>query len=88
MSLEQYEWKNQETPDENKRMIEKIKTRIYSPLMAEFSVELQRLTNPDHLVKDFIGLLKVKISSKFYETSYLYLFDRLLYLRNQSPKAT
>lgn len=56
--------------------------------MAEFSVELQRLTNPDHLVKDFIGLLKVKISSKFYETSYLYLFDRLLYLRNQSPKAT
>ncbi|KAI9359803.1 hypothetical protein BD770DRAFT_319254 [Pilaira anomala] len=58
MSLEQYEWKNQETPDENKQMIEKIKTRIYSPLMAEFSVELQRLTNPDHLVKDFIGLLK------------------------------
>ncbi|KAI8057473.1 hypothetical protein BDF21DRAFT_349187 [Thamnidium elegans] len=59
MSFEHYEWTKESIPAENRQAIEKIKAMIHSPLMEEFCVELQRLTNPDHIVKDFIGLLKL-----------------------------
>jgi hypothetical protein len=64
MYFEHYDLKKDSISEENRASIEKIRAMIRSPIMEEFTIELQRLTNPEHLVKDFAGVIKV--SKSFY----------------------
>lgn len=59
MYFEHYDLKKEEIPEENRAAIEKIRYIIRSPIMEEFTMELQRLTNPEHLLKDFADVIKV-----------------------------
>ena len=62
MYFEHYELKKDSIPEENREYIEKIRAKIRSPIMEEFTLELQRLTNPEHLLKDFTEVIKVGMS--------------------------
>lgn len=59
MTFEHYELEKDNIPKENRYAIEKINRMVHSPIMEEFSLELQRLTDPDHIMKDFIIAIKV-----------------------------
>lgn len=64
MSFEHYELEKHNLPENNRHAIEKINRMVHSPIMEEFSLELQRLTDPDHIMKDFLIAIKVS-TSKF-----------------------
>jgi hypothetical protein len=59
ISYEHYRLVDNKLSEENKRYIEEIRVLIRSPIMEEFCTELKRLTNPEHIVKDFIDFLQV-----------------------------
>lgn len=59
MYFEHYDLKKDNISEENRAAIEKIRTVIRSPIMEEFTIELQRLTNPEHLLKDFTDVIRV-----------------------------
>ncbi|ORX51884.1 hypothetical protein DM01DRAFT_1063713 [Hesseltinella vesiculosa] len=75
ISNEHYEcYKEQMDPD-NQSAIERIKNTIRSPLQHAFTNELRRLTNPEHIVKDFIDFIvsvgqKVDINNTFLEDAF------------------
>jgi DNA-dependent protein kinase catalytic subunit len=50
---------------EGKRQSEQVKiiwNTVSSPLMDDFVTELRRLTNPEHIVKDFIDYAMVRFA--------------------------
>lgn len=55
-----YELRKNSLPKENCDAIEKIIHLIRSPILEEFSNELKRLTDPYHIVKEFINFIKVR----------------------------
>ncbi|ORE05303.1 hypothetical protein BCV72DRAFT_250689 [Rhizopus microsporus var. microsporus] len=59
ISYEHYRLVDNKLSEENKKYIEEIRALIRSPIMEEFCTELKRLTNPEHIVKDFIEFLQV-----------------------------
>ncbi|KAG1019202.1 hypothetical protein G6F26_010314 [Rhizopus arrhizus] len=59
ISYEHYQLVKDRIPRENYEFIQKIKHAIRSPIMEEFCNELKRLTDPEHIVKDFIDFLYV-----------------------------
>jgi hypothetical protein len=61
MSCEFYELRKDKLPEGSRRSIERIMHLIRSPIMEKFSDELRRLTNPEHIVKDFLDYIKVLI---------------------------
>jgi DNA-dependent protein kinase catalytic subunit len=62
MSCEFYELRKDKLSAESRRSIEKIMHLIRSPIMEKFSDELRRLSNPEHIVKDFLDYIKVMLS--------------------------
>ncbi|KAI8075324.1 hypothetical protein BC940DRAFT_249003 [Gongronella butleri] len=83
ISNEHYEcYKDQLDPD-NYAAIQRIKSIITSPLQEVFTNELRRLTNPEHIVKDFIDLIvsvgqKSDVNSTFMEDAYAQFSELLL----------
>lgn len=61
ISCEIYELKKNTLPKEICVGIERIMQLIQSPILEEFSKELKRLTDPYHIVKDFIAYIRVGI---------------------------
>lgn len=59
MYFEHYDLKKDNMSEENRAAIERIRAVIRSPIMEEFTIELQRLTNPEHLLKDFTDVIRV-----------------------------
>ena len=55
MSCEFYDIKKNDLSEESQRSIERILYLIRSPIMEQFSYELKRLSDPDHIAKDFIS---------------------------------
>ncbi|KAI9025750.1 hypothetical protein CLU79DRAFT_699113, partial [Phycomyces nitens] len=53
ISREQFGIKDKLVSESEERVLA-IKDIIYSPLVEEFTIELRRLTNPEHITKDFI----------------------------------
>ncbi|KAI8997006.1 hypothetical protein BDB01DRAFT_840542 [Pilobolus umbonatus] len=83
ISNEQYELIKHELPSINQEIVEKIKNNLKSPIMEEFCLELKRLTDPEHLLKDFIDYLQSivyddKINPSFGNDFYHQLDDLLL----------
>lgn len=64
MYFEHYDLKKEEIPQENRATIERIRSMIQSGIMEEFTLELQRLTNPEHLLKDFADVIKVSFEER------------------------
>lgn len=64
ISYEHYQLVKDRIPRENYEFIQKIKHAIRSPIMEEFCNELKRLTDPEHIVKDFIDFLYVVYRKK------------------------
>lgn len=64
MSFEHYELEKHNLPEETRVAIENINRMVHSPIMEEFCLELQRLTDPDHIMKDFIVAIKVNTKKK------------------------
>lgn len=60
ISNEHFECYKEQLDDFNRQAIEKIKNTIRSPIMETFIMELRRLTNPEHIVKDFIDFIMVR----------------------------
>ncbi|KND04346.1 uncharacterized protein SPPG_00077 [Spizellomyces punctatus DAOM BR117] len=54
ISSEQYTFGNDAGSQRNKKRIEALKTIISSPLLEKFKFELQRLTEPVHIFKDWL----------------------------------
>ncbi|KAF7728429.1 hypothetical protein EC973_006107 [Apophysomyces ossiformis] len=83
ISNEQFEANRDRLSRVSQQQIEKIKSIIRSPLMEDFTNELRRLTNPEHIVKDFIefaqsvcqhgNVSKAVIESLFHQFSELLL---------------
>ncbi|KAI8329229.1 hypothetical protein BC941DRAFT_384857 [Chlamydoabsidia padenii] len=83
LSNEHYECYKEQLDPLNREAIMQIKTTIKSPLMETFTCELRRLTNPEHIVKDFIDFImsvgqKVDVNSSFLEESYQQFCNLLL----------
>lgn len=79
MSFEHYELEKHNLPEENRNAIEKINRMVHSPIMEEFCLELQRLTDPDHLMKDFLVALKVSLIMKRKKHLELKYYTRLYF---------
>lgn len=60
LSNEHYECYKELLDPLNLEAIGKIKSKIRSPLLETFTSELRRLTNPEHIVKDFIDFIMVR----------------------------
>ncbi|KAI7908116.1 uncharacterized protein BX663DRAFT_493038 [Cokeromyces recurvatus] len=58
MSCEFYELKKGQLSKETCEVIERIMNLIRSPIMERFAIELKRLIDPDHIIKDFIEYIK------------------------------
>ncbi|KAI9251048.1 hypothetical protein BY458DRAFT_559563 [Sporodiniella umbellata] len=57
IGYEHYQLAKDKIPEENIENIEKIKDIIRSPLMEDFCLELKRLTDPEHIIRDFVDYL-------------------------------
>ncbi|KAL0088017.1 hypothetical protein F4703DRAFT_1975680 [Phycomyces blakesleeanus] len=57
ISREQFGIKDKLVSESQERILA-IKDIIYSPLIEEFTTELRRLTNPEHITKDFIDFVR------------------------------
>jgi DNA-dependent protein kinase catalytic subunit len=63
MCFGHYELKKDRMPEESRQAVKKIGRMIKSDLAEKLTLELKRLTNPEHIVKDFIDFCKVNIYS-------------------------
>jgi hypothetical protein len=59
ISFEHYEIIKDKLDLENAESIEQINGLLRSPLKEEFLLELRRLTDPEHILKDFIDFIQV-----------------------------
>ncbi|KAG1168656.1 hypothetical protein G6F71_008958 [Rhizopus microsporus] len=71
ISYEHYRLVDNKLSEENKMYIEEIRALIRSPIMEEFCTELRRLTNPEHIVKDFIDFLQSIIANENVTEDYI-----------------
>ncbi|CAO3576402.1 unnamed protein product [Absidia cylindrospora] len=83
LSNEHYECYKEQLDTVNREAIAQIKETIKSPLMETFTGELRRLTNPEHIVKDFLDFImslgqKVDVNNTFLDDSYQQFCDLLL----------
>ncbi|KAI8098597.1 uncharacterized protein BX664DRAFT_288171 [Halteromyces radiatus] len=83
LSNEHYECYKEQLDPTNRNMIARIKEIIRSPLMETFTNELRRLTNPEHIVKDFIDFImsmgqRVDVNNTFLDDAYQQFSDLLL----------
>lgn len=65
ISCEIYELRKNALPKDICDAIERIMHMIKSPILEEFSNELKRLTDPYHIVKDFLAYIRVSPDSGF-----------------------
>ncbi|KAG0254733.1 hypothetical protein BG011_005543 [Mortierella polycephala] len=54
ISAENYSFERSAPGEKRKADVAKLKRAVYSPLKEDFIFELRRLTNPEHLVKDWL----------------------------------
>ncbi|RCI04461.1 hypothetical protein CU098_001246, partial [Rhizopus stolonifer] len=83
MSCEFYELKKDKLSKEVRHQIEKIMHLVRSPIMEQFSYELKRLSDPDHIAKDFVEYIRSIIINKevpesFVENRYEEFYNLLL----------
>jgi hypothetical protein len=72
ISFEHYEIIKDKLDPENAESIEQIKGLLHSPLKEEFLLELRRLTDPEHILKDFIDFIQVIIKVSL--PHYLFIY--------------
>ncbi|CAO3615261.1 unnamed protein product [Cunninghamella echinulata] len=96
ISNEHFECFKEQLNQSNREAIEKIKNTIRSPMMETFTMELRRLTNPEHIVKDFIDFIvsvgqRIEINNTFLNGAYQQFQDLLLNINSSKlgsiPKA-
>jgi len=61
ISKEHYKFDDSQGGKRQSQQVEMIWNAVSSPLMNDFVTELRRLTNPEHIVKDFIDYAMVNI---------------------------
>ncbi|KAF8937820.1 hypothetical protein BGZ58_002088 [Dissophora ornata] len=64
ISAENYTFERSPSGEKRKVDVEQLKKAIYSPLKEDFIFELRRLTNPDHLLKDWLEQTVALFQSK------------------------
>ncbi|KAI9483447.1 MAG: hypothetical protein EXX96DRAFT_536784 [Benjaminiella poitrasii] len=89
MSYQFYELRKSKLSRETCNSIEKIINLIRSPILQKFSDELKRLTDPDHIIKDFIEyiksiLLEEDVPQSFIESRYKEFYQLVLNNYSQS----
>ncbi|KAI8352478.1 hypothetical protein EDC96DRAFT_546617 [Choanephora cucurbitarum] len=83
MSCEFYDIKKNDLSEESQRSVERILYLIRSPIMEQFSYELKRLSDPDHIAKDFIEyirsiMLDKEVPKSFIESRFEEFYNLLL----------
>ncbi|KAI8641990.1 hypothetical protein BD408DRAFT_483034 [Parasitella parasitica] len=89
ISCETYELRKSSLPKDVCNGIEKVMHSIQSPILEEFSNELKRLTNPYHIVKDFLAYIKSDLANDNVSQSFIaskYKDFHQLVLNNYSEK--
>ncbi|KAL9555838.1 hypothetical protein MBANPS3_002175 [Mucor bainieri] len=71
ISCEIYELRKSALPRDICDAIERIMHMIKSPILEEFSNELKRLTDPYHIVKDFLAYIKSDLANKDVPQSFI-----------------
>jgi DNA-dependent protein kinase catalytic subunit len=61
ISREHYKFENTKAGRRQAQQVQVVWSYLSSPLMNDFITELRRLTNPEHIVKDFIDYAMVKL---------------------------
>ncbi|KAG0234361.1 hypothetical protein BGX31_004586 [Mortierella sp. GBA43] len=64
ISAENYSFESSTAGRERREDVEKLKKMVHSPLKEDFIFELRRLTNPDHLLKDWLEQTMALFQSK------------------------
>ncbi|KAG0303333.1 hypothetical protein BGZ98_006787, partial [Dissophora globulifera] len=64
ISAENYTFERSSSGQKRKADVDALKKTIYSPLKEDFIFELRRLTNPDHLMKDWLDHTLALFQSK------------------------
>lgn len=55
-------FENSATGEKLQSNVQTLKRLIHSPLKDDFILELRRLTNPEHILKDFVEQLRVIVA--------------------------
>ncbi|KAF1799211.1 hypothetical protein FB192DRAFT_1333067 [Mucor lusitanicus] len=71
ISCEIYELRKNALPKDICDAIERIMHMIKSPILEEFSNELKRLTDPYHIVKDFLAYIRSDLANKDVPQSFV-----------------
>ncbi|KAK4516378.1 uncharacterized protein ATC70_011349 [Mucor velutinosus] len=71
VSCEIYELRKSALPKDICDAIERIMHIIKSPILEEFSNELRRLTDPYHIIKDFLAYIKSDLANKNVPQSFI-----------------
>ncbi|GAN09060.1 DNA-dependent protein kinase catalytic subunit isoform 1 [Mucor ambiguus] len=71
ISCEIYELRKNTLPKDICDAIERIMQMIRSPILEEFSNELKRLTDPYHIVKDFLAYIRSDLANKNVPQSFI-----------------
>ncbi|KAI8883147.1 hypothetical protein K501DRAFT_333495 [Backusella circina FSU 941] len=78
ISFEHYEIIKDKLDAKNVENIEQINAMLRSPLKEEFLLELRRLTDPEHILKDFIDFIQSVVSSQDTPKSFVVnAFDQI-----------
>ncbi|KAG0050163.1 hypothetical protein BGZ83_005055 [Gryganskiella cystojenkinii] len=64
ISSENYEFENSASGERRQANVAWLRKAVHSPLKEDFIFELRRLTNPEHLIKDFGEQLRSLVTSK------------------------
>ncbi|GJJ77035.1 DNA-dependent protein kinase catalytic subunit [Entomortierella parvispora] len=89
ISSENYVFENSASGEKLRSNVQMLKKLVHSPLKEDFILELRRLTNPEHIMKDFAEQLRSLVTSKVKDTEKimaLYQDVRRLLLDPNNPR--